>query len=45
MRNTRNWKHTTKNTKQYGERETVKYETPFMTLDETYLEDEDETEV
>ena len=42
MRRTRNWKHTTKNTKQYGRRETTKYETPFMTLDVTNLKDEEE---
>ena len=45
MRNTRNWKHTTKNEKQYGKRNTVKYETPFMVLDTKYLKEEgDENE-
>ena len=34
---TRNWKHITKNHKQYGNRNTVKYETPFMILDERFL--------
>ena len=41
MRKTNNWKHTTKNTKQYGKRDTVKYETPFMVLDTQYLDDEE----
>ena len=41
MRNTKNWKHTTKNSKQYGKRSTVKYETPFMYLDVRYLTKED----
>lgn len=40
MRNTKNWKHTTKNNKQYGKRNTIKYETPFMVLDTEYLEDD-----
>ena len=45
-RNTRNWKHVSKNEKQYGKRNSSKYETPFMSLDENYLEDdEDESEV
>lgn len=34
----RNWKHTTKNRKQYekfgGKRSTERYDTPFMCLDE-----------
>lgn len=38
MRNTRNWKHTTKNHKAYGNWDGSKYETPFMVLDEEYLE-------
>lgn len=42
MRNTRNWKHATKQEKQYGKREMEKYETPFMMLDEEYLEDDEE---
>lgn len=44
MRNTKNWKHTTKNRKAYGNRNTVKYETPFMVLDTEYLEDEGKEE-
>lgn len=39
MRNTRNWKHTTKNRKQYGKRNLYRYMTPFMVLDEEYLEE------
>lgn len=42
MRNTRNWKHTTKNHKAYGNYDGSKYESPFMTLDEEYLDDEDD---
>ena len=42
MRITKNWKHTTKNDKQYGKRNVTRYESPFMTLDEEYLEEEDE---
>ena len=42
MRNTRNWKHTTKNHKAYGNYDDSKYESPFMTLDEEYLDDEDD---
>ena len=38
---TRNWKHTTKNVKQYGKRNTTKYETPFMYLDTNYLREEE----
>lgn len=30
----RNWKHNTKNRKQYGKRNTERYDTPFMRLDE-----------
>lgn len=41
MRTTRNWKHTTRNRKQYGKRNEVKYNTPFMVLDENYLDDEE----
>ena len=41
MRTTRNWKHTTKNHKAYGNYDSSKYESPFMTLDEEYLEEED----
>ena len=37
MRKTRNWKHTTKNKKQYGYHSKRKYKTPFMVLDECYL--------
>lgn len=37
MRKTRNWKHNTRDRKQYGKRNTVKYETPFMILDTRYL--------
>ena len=42
MRTTKNWKHNTKNHKAYGNWNGDKYESPFMTLDEEYLEDEDE---
>ena len=35
-----NWKVNTKD-HQYGNRETVKYETPFMVLDTNYLENDD----
>lgn len=41
-RNVRNWKHITRNEKQYGKRNKVKYESPFMILDEEYLDDEEE---
>ena len=44
MRRTRNWKHTTHNRKQYGETQTVKYETPFMVLDVAYLKGDEENE-
>lgn len=43
-RNTRNWKHTTHNHKAYGNYDSTKYESPFMTLDEEYLDDEEENE-
>ena len=44
----KNWKHTTKNRKQYekwgGKRNTERYDTPFMMLDEeTFKETETET--
>ena len=39
---TRNWKHNTKNDKQYGKRNVTKYETPFMYLDTTFLKEEGE---
>ena len=39
---TRNWKHCTKDQRQYGYRDTSRYDTPFMLLDEEYLDDEDE---
>lgn len=39
MRNTRNWKHTTRNRKQYGKRNTSRYATPFMELDEAMIEE------
>ena len=38
MRTTRNWKHITKSKKQYGKRNTLKYESPFMVLDTQYLD-------
>lgn len=41
-RNTRNWKHITKNHKAYGNWNGVKYETPFMILDEDHLDDKEE---
>ena len=34
MKNPKNWKHTTKQRHQYGERSTEKYDTPFMSVDE-----------
>ena len=36
-RKTKNWKHITRNRKQYGKRNTEKYDTPFMVLDEVYF--------
>ena len=42
MRKTRNWKHITHNKKQYGTRQTTKYETPFMTLDVYNLKGDEE---
>lgn len=44
MRNTRNWKHTTKKHKAYGNYDESKYNSWFMTLDEDE-EKEDEEEV
>ncbi len=40
MRKTRSWKHNRKDRKQYGNRNVVKYLTPFMILDEKYLREE-----
>ena len=37
MRKTRSWKHNGKNGKQYGKRNTAKYQSPFMVLDEVYF--------
>ena len=37
VRNTKSWKHITRNRKQYGKRNTAKYDTPFMVLDEVYF--------
>ena len=34
MRRSRNWKDNTRNRKAYGKRNTWKYDTPFMLLDE-----------
>lgn len=34
---TRSWKHNGKNRKQYGNRNLIKYMSPFMVLDEVYL--------
>jgi len=42
MRKTRNWKHNTKDQKQYGKRNTERYDTPFMCLDEADSEGEEE---
>lgn len=41
MHYTRSWKHVYKSEKQYGDRNTTKYDTPFMVLDEEYLDDEE----
>jgi hypothetical protein len=40
MRKTRSWKHNGKDRKQYGNRNEERYNTPFMSLDEEYLEEE-----
>ena len=45
MRTTRNWKHTTKQHKAYGNWNGDKYDTPFMTLDEERLIDDEDEEV
>ena len=37
MKKMKNWKHNTKDRKQYGKRNNVKRETPFMVLDERCL--------
>lgn len=37
VRKTKNWKHATKNRKQYGNRNMERYQTPFMVLDTRYL--------
>lgn len=42
MHKTRSWKHTTRNEKQYGKRNTERYDTPFMMLDEQDAEREEE---
>ena len=38
MRRTRSWKHNRKDRHQYGNRSNAKYMTPFMELDEKYME-------
>ena len=44
MRKTKSWKHTTRNPKQYGKRNTERYDTPFMMLDEQDAEREEEAQ-
>lgn len=44
MRKTKSWKHNTKETKQYGKRNTERYDTPFMMLDEQDAEREEEVQ-
>jgi hypothetical protein len=39
---TRAWKHNGKNRHQYGNRNEERYQTPFMILDENYIDDEEE---
>lgn len=41
MHYTQNWKHNTKNHKAYGNYDGTKYETPFMTVTEEDLEEEE----
>lgn len=44
MRKTKNWKQVSKNKKQYGKRNTERYQSDFMTLDEKYLIGEEDNE-
>ena len=44
MRKTKNWKHNTKERKQYGKRNLEKYQSDFMVLDEEYLKGEEDAE-
>jgi hypothetical protein len=44
MRRVRNWKHNTKDPKRYGKRNTEKYDTPFMKLDEEIFKGKEDEE-
>ena len=43
MRRSKNWKDNAKSrdARRYGKRNTLRYESPFMTLDTRYLREED----